>query len=58
MPTLDSRILKDFLAQLSDSGHVSVKLVDSLGSMLDKARLPKPEEVAALYAPDEENRTA
>lgn len=55
MPTLDSSILKDFLAQLSDSGNVSVKLVASLSSMLDKAKLPKAEELAALYAPDEEN---
>ncbi len=50
MSTLESRILAAFLARIAESERVNGTIVQSLSDMLSNSKLPKPEELAKLYA--------
>ena len=50
MLTLNSRILVTFLAKIAESNQVNDTIIQSIGDMLGNSKLPKPEDLARLYA--------
>lgn len=49
MAGIDGEILESFLLQLADSKAVPAPVVEGLRSSLSADRLPKPEQLVALY---------
>jgi hypothetical protein len=47
---LESRVLTAFLDRIAESGQVSTTVIQSLSEQLGGAKLPKPEDLVALYA--------
>lgn len=50
MAGVESEVLEAFLAQLAHTAYVPSALADRLGTLLAAEKLPKPEQLAALYA--------
>jgi hypothetical protein len=50
MAGIESEVLETFLAQLADDDDVPTAITEKLGELLAAAKLPKPEQLAALYA--------
>lgn len=50
MAGIESEVLETFLAQLAQVEDVPSAITDKLGELLAAAKLPKPEQLAALYA--------
>jgi hypothetical protein len=55
VPTLDSRILAVFLARIAESDRVDGALVQGLSDMLSSDKLPRSEDLVALYAASSED---
>ena len=49
MAGIDAEILESFLLQLADSATVPAPVVEGLRSSVSADRLPKPEQLVALY---------
>lgn len=49
MAGIEAEILESFLLQLADSTTVPAPVVEGLRSSLSSDRLPKPEQLVALY---------
>jgi len=50
MAGIESEVLETFLTQLADDDDVPTAITEKLGELLAAAKLPKPEQLAALYA--------
>jgi hypothetical protein len=50
MAGIESEVLETFLAQLAHVEDVPSAITEKLGELLAAAKLPKPEQLAALYA--------
>lgn len=50
MAGIESEVLETFLAQLGQVEDVPSAITEKLGELLAAAKLPKPEQLAALYA--------
>jgi hypothetical protein len=50
MAGIESEVLETFLAQLAQVEDVPSAITEKLGELLAAAKLPKPEQLAALYA--------
>lgn len=50
MAGIESEVLETFLAQLAHVDEVPTSITEKLGELLAAAKLPKPEQLAALYA--------
>lgn len=50
MAGIESEVLETFLAQLAQGEDVPSAISEKLGELLAAAKLPKPEQLAALYA--------
>lgn len=50
MASIESEVLETFLAQLAQVEDVPSAITEKLGELLAAAKLPKPEQLAALYA--------
>ena len=50
MAGIESEVLETFLAQLAHVDDVPTAITERLGELLAAAKLPKPEQLAALYA--------
>lgn len=50
MPSLAAQVLADFIARLTESGHIPFVLAQRLGEALGEETLPKPDDIVALYA--------
>lgn len=50
MSTLDQQVLSEFLARVAASAQVSQATVEGLADLLSAGKLPRPDDVARLYA--------
>jgi hypothetical protein len=50
MAGIESEVLETFLAELTQVDDVPSAITEKLGELLAAAKLPKPEQLAALYA--------
>jgi hypothetical protein len=50
MAGIESEVLETFLAQLAQVEDVPSAITEKLGELLAAVKLPKPEQLAALYA--------
>lgn len=50
MAGIDGEVLETFLAQLKHRSEVSASLASSVGELLAADKLPKPDQLADLYA--------
>lgn len=50
MAGIESEVLETFLEQLAQVEDVPSAITEKLGELLAAAKLPKPEQLAALYA--------
>lgn len=50
MSGIESEVLETFMLQLEGSGTVASAVIKGLRSSLGKDKLPKPEQLVALYA--------
>lgn len=50
MAGIESEVLETFLAELTQVDEVPSAITEKLGELLAAAKLPKPEQLAALYA--------
>ena len=58
MPALESTVLTVFLERMAESGRVDSAVIQGLSEQLSGAKLPKPEDLAALYAASAEGTEA
>jgi 3-dehydroquinate synthase class II len=52
MAGIESEVLETFLAQLQNAEDVPAGVAEQLGTLLAADKLPKAEQLAALYAAD------
>lgn len=50
MARIESEVLETFLAQLAHVEDVPAAITEQLAALLAAEKLPKPEQLAALYA--------
>lgn len=50
MPSLESEVLKSFLARLEETGEASEALVERLRALLSGSKLPKAEQLVELFS--------
>jgi hypothetical protein len=55
---LESTVLTIFLERMAESGRVGSAVIQGLSEQLSGVKLPKPEDLAALYAASGEETEA